>query len=51
MGEVTLECPQCRANKNVPRPPDIPENVRLIELICPDCDAKAVIDAVLDGGG
>jgi hypothetical protein len=36
--DVTLECPECRAYKTVPRPTDIPAEVRLIEIICPDCD-------------
>lgn len=36
--DVTLECPKCRAYKTVPRPTDIPAEVRLIEIICPDCD-------------
>lgn len=35
---VTLECPFCRAYKTVTRPLDIPADVRLIEIICPDCD-------------
>lgn len=35
---VTLECPFCRAYKTVPKPPKIPPEVRLIEIICPDCD-------------
>ncbi len=36
--DVTLECPVCRAYKTVPRTPDLPAEVRLIEIICPDCD-------------
>ena len=36
--DVTLECPCCRAYKTVPRTPDLPAKVRLIEIICPDCD-------------
>jgi hypothetical protein len=35
---VTLECPACRASKTMPRPTDIPATVRLITIICPDCD-------------
>ena len=36
--DVTLECPQCRSYKTILRPLNIPSNVRLIEIICPDCD-------------
>lgn len=36
--DVTLECPCCRAYKTVPRSPELPAEVRLIEIICPDCD-------------
>ena len=36
--DVTLECPCCRAYNTVPRPADLPADVRLIEIICPDCD-------------
>lgn len=36
--DVTLECPNCRAYKTVPRTPELPPEVRLIEIICPDCD-------------
>lgn len=36
--DVTLECPYCRAYKTVPRTPDLPPEVCLIEIICPDCD-------------
>ena len=36
--QVCLECPCCRAYKNVPRPADVPIKVRLVEIICPDCD-------------
>src|SRR5690348_9328018 len=36
--DVTLECPKCRTYKTVPRPPELPPAVRLIEIICPDCD-------------
>ena len=35
--QVTLECPQCRSYKTVPRPKDIPFTVRVIELLCPEC--------------
>ncbi len=36
--DVTLECPRCRAYKTVARTPELPASVRLIEIICPDCD-------------
>ena len=36
--QVTLECPRCRSYKTVPRTPELPAEVRLIEIICPDCD-------------
>jgi hypothetical protein len=36
--DVTLECPKCRAYKTVKRTPELPAEVRLIEIICPDCD-------------
>lgn len=36
--DVTIECPRCRAYKTVPRAPELPAEVRLIEIICPDCD-------------
>lgn len=36
--DVTLECPQCGQYKTVPRPQNLPANVRLIEVICPVCD-------------
>jgi hypothetical protein len=36
--EVGLECPKCRTCKNVPRPADVPAKVRMIEIICPECD-------------
>jgi hypothetical protein len=36
--DVTLECPRCRAYKTVPRSAELPAAVRLIEIICPDCD-------------
>ncbi len=36
--DVTLECPACKVYKTVDRPADIPKNVRLIAIICPDCD-------------
>lgn len=36
--QVTLECPWCRTYKTVPRSPELPAEVRLIEIICPDCD-------------
>ena len=36
--DVTLECPYCRTYKTVPRSAELPPHVRLIEIICPDCD-------------
>lgn len=36
--DVTLECPYCRVYKTVPRSPELPSEVSLIEIICPDCD-------------
>ena len=36
--DVTLECPRCQAYKTVPRTPELPTEVRLIKIICPDCD-------------
>ncbi len=36
--DVTLECPMCRAYKTIARPPNLQAEVRLIEIICPDCD-------------
>src|ERR1700722_18443796 len=36
--DVTLECPSCRAYKTISRPTNLPADVRLIEIICPDCD-------------
>src|SRR4051812_35775704 len=36
--DVTLECPRCRAYKTVDRTVELPAAVRLIEIICPDCD-------------
>ncbi len=36
--DVTLECPYCRAYKTIPRPSKLPAEVRLIEIVCPDCD-------------
>lgn len=36
--DVTIECPSCRQYKTVPRTVDLPAQVRLIEIICPDCD-------------
>ena len=36
--DVTLECPYCRTYKTVPRTAELPSEVRLIEIICPDCD-------------
>ena len=36
--DVTLECPVCRGYKTVLRTPELPAEVALIEIICPDCD-------------
>lgn len=36
--DVTIECPNCRHYRTVPRSADLPAEVRLIETICPDCD-------------
>ena len=36
--DVTLECPYCCQYKTVPRGADLPLEVRVIEIICPDCD-------------
>lgn len=37
--DVTLECPQCRAYKTIARAGHkLPEEVVLIEVICPECD-------------
>lgn len=36
--QVGLECPHCRTYLSVPRPADVPAKVRLIEIICPECD-------------
>ena len=36
--QVTLECPACKVYKTVERPRDVPKAVRLIAIICPDCD-------------
>ena len=36
--DVTLECPRCHAWKAAPRTADLKAQVRLIEIICPDCD-------------
>ena len=36
--DTTLECPYCRQYKTVPRSADLPAEVRLIQIICPDCD-------------
>ena len=36
--DVTLECPRCGAYKTVDRTPDLPASVRLLKIICPDCD-------------
>lgn len=36
--DVTLECPICRQYKTVPRSSELPAEVRLIKIICPDCD-------------
>ena len=35
--QVTLECPQCRSYKTIPRRRDIPFAVRVIELLCSEC--------------
>jgi len=36
--DVTLECPRCMTYKTVNRTPELPPQVRLIAIICPDCD-------------
>jgi C4-type Zn-finger protein len=36
--DVTLECPLCGTYKTVSRPADVPANVRVIKIVCPDCD-------------
>ena len=36
--DVTLECPCCRAYKICPRPSDLPTDVIMIEIICPERD-------------
>lgn len=37
--DVTLECPKCRAYKTIDRAnQNIPAEVVLIEIICPECD-------------
>jgi hypothetical protein len=36
--DVTLECPRCRAYKTVDRTSELPPQVRLIAIICPECD-------------
>jgi len=36
--DVTIECPRCRVYKTVDRTPELPARVRLITIICPDCD-------------
>jgi hypothetical protein len=36
--DVTVECPYCQQYKTVPRSANLPAEVRLIKIICPDCD-------------